>query len=151
VSDATTIAEQIANDGRPLALMVTDTALWAAINPADPITALAQALRRWRQLVRTAKTLVVAPVDRYNVDHAHLSASHWSGTLDAFLLLPRGPRDEEFHAAVTDLLSDWGSTVPDKRQGTTVVGDLFGDRGRVGHGTCEKDFVVSAVATELDR
>ena len=25
--------------------------------------------------------------------------------------MPRGPRDEEFHTAVTELLSDWGSTV----------------------------------------
>jgi thioredoxin reductase (NADPH) len=27
--------------------------------------------------------------------------------------MPRGARDEEFHNAITDLLSDWGSTVPD--------------------------------------
>jgi thioredoxin reductase (NADPH) len=27
--------------------------------------------------------------------------------------MPRGTRDEEFHNAITDLLSDWGSTVPD--------------------------------------
>ena len=74
-SEATTIAEQIANTDHPLALMVADTALWAAANPADPITALAQFLRHWRQLVRTAKALVVAPVDRYNADHDHLRAS----------------------------------------------------------------------------
>lgn len=123
-SEATTIAEQIAKTDHPLALMVADTALWASTNPADPITAVAQALRRWRQLVRTAKTLVVAPVDRYKADHAHLSASHSNGTLDAFLLLPRGPRDEEFHGAVTDLLSDWGSTVPDpEAEAVRIVGD----------------------------
>jgi hypothetical protein len=33
--------------------------------------------------------LVVAPVERYTADHAYLSASS-NGTLDAFLLLPRG-------------------------------------------------------------
>ena len=35
------------------------------------------------------------------------------GKYDAFLLMPRVIRDEEFHNAITDLLSDWGSTVPD--------------------------------------
>jgi thioredoxin reductase (NADPH) len=88
-SGATTIAEQIANSDHPLALMVADTALWAATNSDDPITAVAQVLRYWRELLRTAKVLVVAPVDRYTADHAYLSASS-NGTLDAFLLLPRG-------------------------------------------------------------
>ena len=80
-SEATTIAEQIANTDHPLALMVADTALWAATNPADPITAVAQFLRHWRQLVRTAKALVVAPVERYTADHDHLRASASNGTL----------------------------------------------------------------------
>jgi len=34
-----------------------------------------------------------------------------AGKFDAYLLMPRGVRDEEFHTAVTELLSDWGSTV----------------------------------------
>jgi len=123
-SEATTVAEQIANTDLPLALMVADTALWAATNPDDPITAVAQVLRHWRELLRTAKVLVVAPVDRYTADHDHLRASDSNGTLDAFLLLPRGARDEEFHAAVTDLLSDWGSMVPDPEvEAVRIVGD----------------------------
>ncbi len=74
--------------------------------------------------MRTAKALVVAPVDRYTADHDHLRASDSNGTLDAFLLLPRGARDEEFHAAVTDLLSDWGSMVPDPgAEAVRIVGD----------------------------
>ena len=36
-----------------------------------------------------------------------------AGKYDAFLLMPRGARDEEFHTAITELLSDWGSTVAD--------------------------------------
>ena len=35
-----------------------------------------------------------------------------TGKYDAYLLMPRGVRDEEFHTAVTELLSDWGSTAP---------------------------------------
>lgn len=34
------------------------------------------------------------------------------GNFDAFLLMPRGTRDEEFHTAVFELLSEWGATVP---------------------------------------
>ena len=33
------------------------------------------------------------------------------GKYDAYLLMPRGARDEEFHTAICELLSDWGSTV----------------------------------------
>ncbi len=35
-----------------------------------------------------------------------------TGKYDAYLLMPRGVRDEEFHTAVTELLSDWGSAAP---------------------------------------
>lgn len=34
------------------------------------------------------------------------------GTYDAYLQMPRGRRDEEFHNAIPDLLSDWTSRVP---------------------------------------
>ena len=34
-----------------------------------------------------------------------------TGLLDAYLLMPQGPRDEEFHTAITELLSEWASTV----------------------------------------
>ena len=39
-SEATAIAEQIADHDHALALMVADTALWAAANPADPMQSL---------------------------------------------------------------------------------------------------------------
>ena len=40
-----------------------------------------------------------------------LRAGLAKGKYDAYLLMPRGVRDEEFHTAVCELLSDWGSTV----------------------------------------
>ena len=33
-----------------------------------------------------------------------------TGKYDAYLPMPRGLRDEEFHTAITELLSDWGSS-----------------------------------------
>ncbi len=47
-----------------------------------------------------------------------------AGKYDASLLLPRGVRDEEFHTAVCELPSDWGSTVADPEvEAVRVVGD----------------------------
>ncbi|HEX6917328.1 MAG TPA: NAD(P)/FAD-dependent oxidoreductase, partial [Phycicoccus sp.] len=62
-----------------------------------------------------ARRLVVAPFDRFLSDAPRLRAGMAKGKYDAYLLLPRGARDEEFHHSVTELLSDWGwtSTDPD--------------------------------------
>lgn len=37
-----------------------------------------------------------------------LRLAQTNGQIDMAMLLPTGPRDEEFHAAITELLSDWG-------------------------------------------
>jgi thioredoxin reductase (NADPH) len=57
--------------------------------------------------------VIAAHWDRFITDAPPLRAGMAAGKYDAFLLMPRGIRDEEFHNAITDLLSDWGSTVPD--------------------------------------
>ena len=69
------------------------------------------AFHTWRQVVPTAKRLVVAPWERFLEDAERLRAGLGKGKYDAYLLMPRGKRDEEFHTAVCELLSDWGSTV----------------------------------------
>ena len=43
--------------------------------------------------------------------------------------MPRGARDEEFHTAVCELLSDWGSTVAAPMV-ETVADRLAGQRRR---------------------
>ena len=70
-----------------------------------------QTFGKWRQLVPTAKRVVVAHWDRFLADAPSLRAGLATGKYDAYLLMPRGVRDEEFHTAITELLSDWGSTV----------------------------------------
>jgi thioredoxin reductase (NADPH) len=93
-------------------------------DPTDSSTTISQTLHQWRQIAPNAKSLVVAPFERYLADHDHLRSSLSKGTFDAFLLLPRGARDEEFHTAVTELLSDWGSTVADpESEAVRIVGD----------------------------
>ena len=91
-------AEQV-----PVAMLVADSAL------AD-VTSLV-AFHRWRQVVPSAKRVVVAHWERFLDDAPRLRAGLAKGKFDAYLLMPRGVRDEEFHTAITELLSDWGSTV----------------------------------------
>ena len=66
-----------------------------------------------REKVPTARRVITAHWDRFMADGPALRAAMAKGKYDAYLLMPRGVRDEEFHNAITDLLSDWGSTVPD--------------------------------------
>ncbi|MFZ1373411.1 MAG: FAD-dependent oxidoreductase [Nostocoides sp.] len=65
-----------------------------------------------RSAVPTARRLVVAEWSNFLEDGPALRPDLAKGTFDAFLLMPRGQRDEEFHTAVCELLSEWGATVP---------------------------------------
>ena len=70
-----------------------------------------EAFARWRTVVPTARRLVAAHWSHFLADAPALRGGLAKGKYDAFLLMPRGVRDEEFHTAVCELLSDWGSTV----------------------------------------
>jgi thioredoxin reductase (NADPH) len=76
-----------------------------------PDAPVLEAFARWRGVVPTARRMVAAHWSRFLADAPALRAGLARGKYDAYLLMPRGPRDEEFHTAVTELLSDWGSTV----------------------------------------
>ena len=85
-------------------------ALFVAQSRIPDAEALA-AFHAWRQVVPTARRLIVAHWDHFLEDAERLRAGLAKGKYDAYLLMPRGVRDEEFHTAVCELLSDWGSTV----------------------------------------
>ncbi len=70
-----------------------------------------EAFARWRAVVPGARRLVAAHRSRFLVDADALRDGLARGKYDAYLLMPQAPRDEEFHTAVCELLSDWGSTV----------------------------------------
>lgn len=77
-----------------------------------------------RTFVPTARRLVLVPSERFKDSIMPMRESVANGSIDASLLLPQGPRDEEFHAAIVDLLSDWGSTVNlSEIDGTRIVSD----------------------------
>ena len=100
---AEAVAHEIQATGGQVALFVTESRL--------PDAQVLEAFHRWRNVVPTARRLIAAHYDHFLVDAPNLRAGMAKGKYDAFLLMPRGVRDEEFHGAVTELLSDWGSTV----------------------------------------
>jgi thioredoxin reductase (NADPH) len=89
--------------GGQVALLVTESRL--------PDGQVHMAMHAWRGIVPTARRIVAAHWDHFMDDAAALRPGLATGKYDAYLLMPRGARDEEFHTAVTELLSDWGSTV----------------------------------------
>ncbi|MDV3223232.1 FAD-dependent oxidoreductase [Intrasporangium sp.] len=103
-TDAEAVAARIRQDGGHVALFVAESQL--------PDAQVLDAFARWRAIVPTARRLIAAHWSRFLVDATDLRSGLAKGKVDAYLLMPRGVRDEEFHTAVCELLSDWGSTVP---------------------------------------
>ncbi|HEX5090838.1 MAG TPA: FAD-dependent oxidoreductase [Nocardioides sp.] len=103
--EAEATAREIIDGGGLIALFVSDSRL----PDADHIF---EAIHRWRQVIPTARRVITAHWDYFVEDAPPLRIGMAKGKYDAYLLMPRGRRDEEFHNAITDLLSDWGSTVP---------------------------------------
>ena len=103
--DAAAIAQEICDRGGMVALFVSDSRL-------SDVDHVFEAIHRWRQVIPTARKVITAHWDHFVEDGPPLRIGLAKGKYDAYLLMPRGRRDEEFHNAITDLLSDWGSTVP---------------------------------------
>ncbi len=104
-ADALSVSESVRAADGTVALYVSDSVL--------PDAEVLEAFGKWREVVPTARRVIVSPYERFLEDGPGLRSGLAKGAYDAYLLLPRGQRDEEFHNAITDLLSDWGSTVPD--------------------------------------
>lgn len=99
---------RLATDGVPIALIVVDSAL--------PDMSVLEAMGSFRSIVPTARRVVVIAWERFAEQSTTLRPALQKGKFDTFLLMPRGARDEEFHYAIVEMLSDWGATV-----GTPVV------------------------------
>ncbi len=101
--EAVDLSARIKADGGDVALYVAESVL----GDVDTF----KAIHDLRSIVPTARRIIVAPWERFAIDAERLRPGLAKGKYDAFLLMPRGVRDEEFHTAVCELLSDWGSTV----------------------------------------
>ena len=103
-AEALTTTEAVRAEGGTVALFVSDGAL------PDVEHQLA-AFGQWRAVVPTARRIIAAHYAHFLENAVALRPGLALGKYDAYLLMPRGVRDEEFHGAVTELLSDWGSMV----------------------------------------
>ena len=102
-AEAKAVTMRLRESGQQLALVVTESVL-----PDGEVMALFHKLRTY---LPTARRLIAAHWSRFREDADRLRVGLAKGKYDAYLLMPRGVRDEEFHTAVCELLSDWGSTV----------------------------------------
>ena len=103
--EALQTTHDIVAEGGTVALFASESVL--------PDAEVLLCFHKLREKVPTARRLIAAHWDRFLIDAPGLRPAMARGKYDAFLLMPRGVRDEEFHNAITDLLSDWGSTVAD--------------------------------------
>ena len=103
VEEAEAVATAVVAGGGQVAMFVAESQL--------PNYHVLEAFALWRTVVPTARRLVVAHWSHFLADAPALRGGLAKGKYDAFLLMPRGVRDEEFHTAVCEMLSDWGSTV----------------------------------------
>ncbi|CAN5349908.1 FAD-dependent oxidoreductase [soil metagenome] len=102
-AEALSASKQVRSEGGTVALYVQD----GDLPDAHPLEAFGE----WRTVVPTARRIIAAPYDRFLEQAPSLRPGMAKGKYDAYLLMPRGRRDEEFHGAICELLSDWGSTV----------------------------------------
>ncbi|MGC4963524.1 FAD-dependent oxidoreductase [Gordonia sp. DT101] len=101
--EAIALLGRLRSEGHQVALIVTESEL-SDMN-------LLEALSAFRSIVPTARRVVGIHWSRFLQHSETLRPALQKGKFDTFLLIPRGPRDEEFHYAITELLSDWGATV----------------------------------------
>jgi thioredoxin reductase (NADPH) len=87
----------------PVCLFVADSRL--------PDADVRFAIAAMREVVPTARRMVAADWENFREDAVRLRPGLASGKYDAYVLLPRGIRDEEFHSTVLELLNDWNATV----------------------------------------
>ena len=97
------VAVDVLAEGSQVALFVFDSD-----HPTDDLYAL---IAGTRKVVPTARRLIVSHVSRFRTDSPAFRPAVAAGKVDALLLMPQGPRDEEFHGAVGEMLNDWNATV----------------------------------------
>ena len=100
---ARAVARELMGSGHEVALFVIDTD-----HDQEKLDAL---IGGTRKAVPTARRLMVSHVSRFLDDDVAFRQTVAAGKVDALLLMPQGPRDEEFHGAVGEMLNEWNATV----------------------------------------
>lgn len=88
--------------GQPVAMVAAE---YAADGDAPGL------FRRLRGIAPTTRRVALVDLADLRSSYQSLTEAQGANVIDTFALIPRGPRDEEFHTAIIDLLSDWGWSV----------------------------------------
>jgi thioredoxin reductase (NADPH) len=96
-------------DARALVAAGRQIALAAADHTLDGIGALGL-LDQLRVLTPSSRRIALVPSGTFRGALEELRPALAVGRVDTYLLIPQGPRDEEFHTAITEYLSEWAST-----------------------------------------
>jgi thioredoxin reductase (NADPH) len=97
------LVRQALADGQPVALLGVGWAVPGVEVGLDLLDEL-------HSLVPAARRICLTSRGDYGLSLPKLREALGRGRIDTYLLIPQGPRDEEFHTAVTEYLSDWGWT-----------------------------------------
>lgn len=130
LAEATSLVRDAVDSGEQIALFIAES----DVDP-EPLAVF----EAWRHAVPTSRRVVTLSRSRLLSDRDLVLPGLATNVLDAALVLPQGPRDEEFHGALTDLLSDWGTTVP---MPVAAMMHIAGERG---------DPITAGVCDFLDR
>ncbi|MDQ2758019.1 MAG: FAD-dependent oxidoreductase [Actinomycetota bacterium] len=110
-------AAELRTDQRPIAMVCAQSEL----PDGDGLAALDAV----HATSATARRIALLPTGRYSSNLPRLREAMAEGRLDTWLGIPTAPRDEEFHTAVGELLSDWSwSTGTVEVDGAQVVFDV---------------------------
>lgn len=101
--DALERAQQLSSSSAQLAMVAAEFNL--------PDTTAIQLLRHMQVVTPTSRRVALVGMDGFLHHLEELKQATLERDLDTFLGIPRGPRDEEFHTALIELLSEWGWSV----------------------------------------
>ncbi|TDE88892.1 response regulator [Occultella glacieicola] len=110
---AKAVLVDLVTGGRDVALVAVD------LDVAGDAQVLMDALRL--KTPRSRRIILAAP-SAFFTGLQTLRTALAQGRIDSYLMIPQGPRDEEFHGAVSDFLSDWAwsSRAPEVTQVSIV-------------------------------
>lgn len=106
LTGALDLTQQLVEAGNQIALFVVDSRISGLQSSEAHI-----AMHKLRGLMPTGRRLVTVRWEHFMEDSKFLRPALAKGKIDVLALTPRGPRDEEFHSGVNDLLNDWNSMV----------------------------------------
>ena len=95
-------AGELRSDNHGIALVATEMAL----TDGDGV----ELLDRVHTIDATSRRIVLLSPGAYSANLPALRGMLAEGRLDTWLGIPSAPRDEEFHAAIVEMLSDWSWT-----------------------------------------